>query len=142
VLLRFEDTGEEVPVKIVWARPVSGRGREVSVVGDDKKELAMVGALAKLDASSRRIATEELDRRYLIPRITRVLRIRATFGNRYWHVQTDRGVRRFLMKDPVKDAVWVTRDRLMIRDTLGNRFEIESLSGLDARSRCEIDGTM
>ena len=133
------DDAEEKPVKLVWARPITGHGQEISIVGEDKKEICLLKSLDGLDPHSRRIAEEELERRYLVPRITRVIGTKPSYGNRYWHVETDRGQRHFVMKDPSKNVVWVTHDRLIIRDTLGNRYQIESLSRLDAHSRAEVE---
>jgi len=130
---------DEVPVRLVWARPISGRGGEVSVLGEGKKELLMLDSLDALDPESRRIAEEELEGSYLIPKITTVLKTEANFGNRYWQVDTDRGRRMFLMKDPNINVTWISEDHLVIRDTLGNRYEIESLSALDEASRAWID---
>jgi hypothetical protein len=139
VYARLSGEDREVPVKLVWARPVSGKGQEVSVLGTDKKELFLLKSLEGLDPASRRVAEEELDQRYLVPRIRKVLSTYTNFGARYWHVETDRGDLRFVMKDPSKNVTWVTADRMILRDTLGNRYEIESYAGLDARSRSEID---
>lgn len=138
-VLAGTDDGKEQPVKIVWARPITGRGREVSVLSMDNKEIAMLDSLDQLDAASRQIAEKELEDRYLVPRITRVNEAEANYGNRYWNVETDRGPRRFLMKDPNANVTWITDDRLIIRDTLGNRYEIESFSALDAKSRAQVD---
>ena len=127
------------PVKLVWARPISGKGREVSVVDDNKKEVAMLDGLHVLEPASRRIAEEELDRRYLVPRVKRVVRTRANFGNRYWDVETDRGRRNFVMKHPSVNVTWLTDDHLIVRDALGNRYEIESLSALDSASQAFVN---
>jgi len=138
VFASFDGSGEEKPVKLVWARPVSGKGEEVSIVGKDKTELMMLKNLDCLDATSRKIAEEELAARYLVPKITRVIRTHPSFGNRYWAVETNLGWRSFVMKDPTKNASWLSQDRVIIRDTLGNRYEIESVSKLDVRSRAEV----
>lgn len=138
VLLSLGDADEEMPVRIVWARPVSGRGGEVCFLDDKKREVLMLQGLDGLDGESREIAEAELERRYLIPKITRVVRTAAHFGSRYWDVETDRGRRRFAMKDPTKNAVWLTDDHLILRDTLGNRYEIPTFSGLDAASRAQV----
>lgn len=138
IFARFADNDEEKPVKLVWVRPISGRGREVSIITQDKKEILMLKSLDELDPDSRKIAEQELAQRYLVPRITRVLKTRVTFGNRYWNVQTDRGPRAFAMKDPHKNVIRVTEDRLILRDTLGNRYEIKSLSNLDGKSQAEV----
>ena len=127
------------PVKIVWTRPVTGRGSQISIFGMDKKELAMIDSLDELPPASRQIAQEELDRRYLVPRITSVVKTEANFGNLYWEVETNHGPRRFLMKDPAANLIWVTDDSVMLKDTLGNRYEIESFMALDARSHSDSE---
>ena len=43
------------------------------------------------------------------------------------------------MNDPAGNIVWLTDDRLIIRDAVGNRYEIESLSDLDPKSRAEVE---
>ena len=139
VLLRFADEEATCPVRLVWARPISARGREVGFLDEKKNEVATVESLDQLDAESRRVAEEELALRYLVPRITRVLRTRANFGVRYWHVVTDRGERRFTLKNASKNATWVGPDHLVLRDTLGCRYEIPALSALDLKSRREVE---
>ena len=135
VLLRFAGDGKGTPVTVVWARPISARGREVSLLDEKQREVLMLDGLHELDRESRAIAAEALERRYLIPEITRVLRAEAHFGNRFWEVETTHGARRFAMRDPNKNVTWVTEDHLVLRDVLGNCYEIPALSALDARSR-------
>jgi len=141
VLIRLEN-GEEKPVKLVWVRPVTGRGQEISAIGMDKAEVMMLASIDELDPSSKRIAEEELTRRYLVPDITKVNRAEANFGNRYQHVETDHGPRSFLMKDPAANIIWVTDDNLVIRDTLGNRYQVKSFSALDAQSRALMENVI
>jgi hypothetical protein len=139
VFLKFDGDGEEKAVKLVWPRPVSAQGREISFVDDKKKEVVLIKDLAALDADSRRIAEEELERRYLTARIKRVIEATAQFGTRSWKVETDRGVRNFAVKSVNKDVTWVTDDHILIRDTLGYRYEIASLTALDEHSQEEVD---
>jgi len=139
LLAKLQGSDEELPAKIVWARPVSGRGREVSVLGRDNREIAYLQDLSELDDQSLEVAQAELARRYLVPRITKVTRADANYGNRYWRVETDRGTRTFLMKDPAANMIRLTADRLILRDALGNRYEIESLASLDEASRAFIE---
>ena len=131
--------GEWMPVTLVWARPVSGRGEEVCILDKERKELAMLPNIDALDEDSRGIATEELAKRYLMPKIKRVPLTTAHFGSRYWEVETNCGLRRFMIKDPNSSVIWVTADHMIIKDTMGNRYEIESLSGLDDWSRSQVD---
>ena len=140
VLARTAGQDEEVPVRIVWARPLTGRDSGVCILHATKKtEVALLQSLDDLDAASRGIAEEELASRYFLPKITHVLHTRARFGNRYWHVETDRGPKRFLMKSPETNATWVTEDRCILKDTLGNCYEIESFGKLDPESRAKAE---
>jgi hypothetical protein len=133
------DGADPIPVRIVWARPITGRGGDIGVMNDKKVCVAMLPGLDAFPADSRTIAQEELDRRYLIARITTVHQTRVEFGNRYWDVDSDRGRRRFLLREPSKNVTRVAPDQVMIRDTLGNRYVIEALGKLDAHSREEAE---
>ena len=140
VVLRRDGADEDVPVRILWARPATGRGAHVSIVDAKKKtEVALLRDLDRLDAESRALAEEELATRYLLPKITRVYRTDVHYGNRYWHVETDRGPRRFLVKSPETDVLWVHEDRCILRDALGGCYEIESRQALDAASRAQAE---
>jgi hypothetical protein len=132
------DDGEEVPVRVVWARPLSGQGERVSLLTEDKEEVAMVQGLEELDEASRAIAERALHERYLMARITQVHSTDPHFGNRYFDVETDRGPVKFILKDPNRNVTRVTHDHLILRDTQGNRYEIPSLAALDAKSRAEV----
>jgi hypothetical protein len=129
---------ERVPVRVVWARPLSGQGHYVSLVTEDKEELAMVAGLDELDEDSRAVAERALHERYLMSRITRVHSTDPHFGNRYFDVETDRGPVKFILKDPNRNVTRITEDHLILRDTQGNRYEITALSELDARSQTEV----
>jgi hypothetical protein len=139
VYLRSGDGGEEKLVRLFWARPISGQGEEIAVVNEKKEEILMIGGLDALEGESRVIVAEELEKRYLIPKVVRVLGAHPRFGSYYGEVITDHGRRRFVMKDPGKNITWITDDHLILRDTLGNRFAIESLKALDLRSRQEME---
>ena len=139
VLMSRGNSAEGTPVKLVWARPITGRGGTISVLDGKKNELALLENQDALDPDSRKVAEEELTKRYLVPRITRVIKTMANFGIRYWHVETDRGERRLALKNASKNAFWVSEDHLMLRDTMGCLYEIGSFSALDARSRSEVE---
>ncbi len=139
VFIKYTDSEKEIPVKIVWSRPVSGRGQELSILDEKGKELEMLTGVSVLEEQCAVIASEELEKRYLIPIITQVRKARTCSGNRYMEVETDRGPKTILIKDPNSNVIWFTNDRLMIRDTLGNRFEIVSLAKLSESSQKEID---
>ena len=137
--LRFEDADRETPVKVKLARPLSGRNNEISFIDTKKKEVAMVKGLTDLDPASREVASEALDLNYLITRITRVDRTRSHFGTRFWEVETDRGARHFAMKDPSHSVSHFDDGRMVLWDTMGNCYEIESFERLDEHSQKQVE---
>jgi hypothetical protein len=140
-ILYYAGDGEEgIPVRVSWARPLTDRGGEVAILHATKKqEITTLGDFKHLDSDSQEIVAEELERRYFLPKITKVMRTTATFGNRYWDVETDCGEREFLVKSPETDVTWITEDRCVLKDALGNCYEIESLEALDRTSRANAD---
>jgi hypothetical protein len=100
-----------------------------------KREVCTLPGLHALDESSRRVAEDELAERYLIAAVTRVRSVRIEFGRRYFDVETDRGARTFLLTDPNRHALSLPPDRLLLRDSMGNRYEVASVGALDGRSR-------
>jgi len=139
IFIKPADGSEDKPVRLVWARPISGREAEIAVLDEKKKEILMLPGLMALDPESQRVVREELDRRYLVPKIELIHHTRPMYGSYYWDVTTDRGRRRFAMKDPSRNILWDSADRLVIRDTLGNRWQIDSLARLDPHSRIQVD---
>jgi hypothetical protein len=131
--------GGSIPVRAVWARPLSGRGGEVSLLDKNGREVALVADLDSLEERSRAALVQSLQARYLIPRIVRILGLRAHLGVLLWTVDTDIGPRRFTTKDPETHVTRVGTDTLIIRDVTGNSYEIQSLTALDKVSRYRAD---
>jgi hypothetical protein len=129
------DGAEPVAVRIVYACPMTEPGRNIGVLNEKGEAAAFVADLADLDPDSRRVAEQALGQRYFLPRITRVISANVAFGQRTIVVETDRGVRAFALKNVNRNVQRLDDDRLIIRDTCGNRYEIQSLGALDAASR-------
>ncbi len=133
--------GEAVAVRVVWARPLSGRGDgPVSVMLEDKKrEVGYFPDLSILSGESRQVAEEELSRSLFLPKITAVYSVRPRFGNYYWDVETDAGRRRFLMSSPENNTFRPGPDVIVLKDVAGNCFEVASVSGLSKASLSEMN---
>jgi hypothetical protein len=130
--------GHEKPVRVVpvWARPISGRGGEISLLDEKKKEVAFFGSIREAeDAATRAILEEELGERYLIPVIRSIQFIHNASAMRLFDLDTDRGRRKVMIKDPNRDVFSFGEDGMLLRDTLGNRYEIKSVGALDKSSR-------
>lgn len=139
-VLYQDGAAEPVAVKVVWARPLSGRGGPVSLMlAGKKKEVAYFPSVDLLSGDSRRIALEELAGSMILPRITAIARVWPRFGNYYWDVETDMGRRKFLLSAPENNSIRPAPDHIVVRDVSGNCYEINPVSGLDAGSLRELD---
>ncbi len=72
----------------------------------------------------------------MVPRITRLLMVDEKFGALTWSVETDRGTITFQIRNRNSDIkrLWGT-NRIIIRDTNDNRYEIPDQNALDAHSK-------
>ena len=137
----FAEIGERKPVevKLLYARPVSDRSKQISVLTrKGKEEIAWIESLDELDRESQEVAREALNARYQISRIEAVKHSFVNHGHRYLKVETNRGFRYFNLKEPGKNVTWLSDDIVVIRDSMGNRYEV-TLSKLDAESRGKLE---
>jgi len=138
------DGGNPVEVRLVYARPVSARESEISILdADSKDEVAWLDSIddERLSPESREIAVTSLGERYRINRIESVEGSFVSHGHRRLKVETNRGFRFFNLKEPGKNVTRIGEDgdRVVIRDSMGNRYEIESVKALDAESRDRLE---
>jgi len=129
-------------VKLYQAAPLSRPNRYISFQSGKSEEILMIENLADMTDESRIVAEEELARRYLTARVLRVAEIRTEFGITYWHVDTDKGERDFVIQSMAESCLWLSDDHLLLTDSDGNRFEIESRARLDTASRAAIDSIL
>lgn len=131
----------EHPVTIALVRLSRGFNSEIAILNQER-EIAMLDGLDELDHSSQQLAIEEIQKKYLIPEILRILKTEVFLGNRYIHTETDYGSRCFIIKNPCVSIRMVPPDGMFIRDTIGNLYRISTLSILDKHSRKELDKVM
>jgi hypothetical protein len=135
--LRLTIEGEKsfLTVKPVWASPISFPGKYLAFLDGKDQEIVTLEDTSLLDKESRLATEQELDKRYLTSAIVRIANAKVEFGATYWHVITHRGEKDFVTQSLQENAVWMTDNHLLLIDVDGNRFEIQDIAGLDARSR-------
>ena len=140
VLYQDEENPDPVAVRVVWARPLSGRGGPVSVMlAGKKREIAYYPDLEAIPEDSRAIAAEELAGSLILPRITAIFSITPRFGSYYWDVDTDMGKKTFLLTSPENNSIRPSPDVIVIKDVAGNCYEINPVSALNRSSLGELD---
>ena len=135
--LRMTVAGEQsvLRVTVLRAFPLSDPDRYLSMRDGGGQEVGVLRDPAALPAEAQALLAEELERRYVIPVITRVLEARERFGIVDWRVQTDRGERAFTTRNLRDAQVSPAPGRFVISDVDGNRYDIPDLEALDATSR-------
>jgi hypothetical protein len=121
-------------ISVLKAFPLSASTSYIALIDQEDKEIGMIEELHLLPDESRRVLEEELSRRYVIPKIIRVLEVDEIFGMPIWRVVTDRGVRTIELKSR-NDAKLLPSGRVIIKDMDGNRYEIPNFWEMDSRSR-------
>ncbi len=103
---------------------------------DHDQELGMIANVQELDARSQETVLKELDLFYFVPAIRRIVQIREEFGFLYWSVETDRGVKEFVMRDsPIGSVRKVSEGRYLIIDINQTRYEVPDLGTLEPHSQ-------
>ena len=138
---RSAESGDEVAVTVRYLRPLTSRA-EIVLLDDKGHEVVTMMTTDGLPAEQRRVLEDALRDRYHLVTITRVVEVDVLFGTRYWTVETDRGPRRFALREPGKNVTWLGDRHLVLRDTAGNRYEILDTDALDGRSRRWIFGSL
>jgi len=122
-------------VAVLRVLPLSQPQRFLSVRDGAMKEVGILVDPEELDAESRRLVAEELERRYLVPAIRRVLAVKERFGTVEWEVETDRGPCTFTVRNP-RESVWQpSPGRYLLTDVDGNRYDVRDLTALDPGSQ-------
>ena len=98
------------------------------------KDIGLLHDPDLLDAESRRTVDEELEKRYFVPVVERVLSVKEEYGTVYWTVETDRGEKEIVVRNLRDNLQELSSSRIIITDVDGNRFEFPDINKLDGRS--------
>ena len=98
------------------------------------KELGIIKNLADLSERNRRLVEEELEIRYFVPQITKIISLKDEYGSVYMTVVTTAGEKKIVVPNQTSNFIRLTQDRVLLLDVDGNRFEIPSLARLDKKS--------
>ena len=116
--------------------PITKTDMYITLLDDEEREVAFVRDLEELDPLSRTALEECFREYYMIPHITRLWESEEKFGSLKWRVETDRGEVEFRIQNRHSDIkrLWGT-NRVIIRDSNDNRYEIRDVEQMDAHSR-------
>lgn len=137
--MTVDDQRTYLKVSVFQAAPLSRPGQFLSFIDGKGEEITMVPSLDTLTPENRRVAEDELKRRYLTAKVAAITGLKQEFGVTYWQVSTDRGERDFVVQSLSESCLWLSESHLLIVDVDGNRFEIADRFALDSTSRAWLE---
>ena len=117
----------------------SSNGRKfITLLDENGAEQAVIRDLDTLPTEQRKIIEDCLAEYYLIPHIVKIYNTTEKFGLITLDTETDRGPARIEIRNLLYGFKQVG-NRLLLRDSNDNRYEIPDLTRLDSRSRHLLD---
>ena len=136
VALEDGTTFENVEPRCLF--PSSNGRKFITLLDENGAEQAVIRDLDALPAEQRRIIEGCLAEYYLIPRIVKIYNTTEKFGLITLDTETDRGPARIEIRNLLYGFKQVG-NRLLLRDSNDNRYEVPDLTRLDAKSRHLLD---
>ena len=136
--LTLRDDRSWSKVSVARAFPLSDPDHFLGFLDGDGKDIGLLHDPGQLDTESRQIVEEELEKRYFVPVVERVLTVKEEFGTIYWTVETDRGKKEIIVRNLRDSLQELSASRVIITDVDGNRFEFADVSKLDSKSQSVI----
>lgn len=113
--------------------PSSDGRKFITLLDENGVEQAVIRDLDTLPKEQREIVEACLAEYYLIPRITKILSATEKFGLITLETETDRGPARIEIRNLLYGFKQVG-NRLLLRDSNDNRYEVPDLTKLDSKS--------
>jgi len=129
-----QDDGEWVEVVLALLFPLSDPTHWISLCNTEGKEIGVLKTMKGLLHDSLIAVKQELDRRYIVPKIERITACLEHHDIYEWIIETDRGRLTFFMRNAYENIQRPIPNRVIMIDIEGNRYDIEDLSALDAES--------
>ena len=115
--------------------PRSGGNKYVALLDSEGNQVAVIRNADNLIPESKAVLCGALEEYYMIPRITRFLKMTEKFKIWMWTAQTDKGVITFEIRNHLASVKPLYDGRVLIRDANDNRYEIPDYRTLDKKSR-------
>ena len=133
--LTIEDDRSYLRVAVLRAFPLSDPSRYLSVRDGQGKEIGLIAQPEALGADDRALIERELERRYLVPAVARIVNARERFGTVEWTMETDRGQVHFTTRNLRENVQRPAPRRIILNDVDGNRYDIRDVDRLSRASQ-------
>ncbi len=115
--------------------PITGLTKYIALMDSEGNEIAVIRDINDLMPESREVVENCLREYYMIPRITKFIKMSEKFKIWMWTVETDKGICIFEIRNHLTAIKPLYDGRVLIKDANDNRYEIPDVNVLDKRSK-------
>ena len=115
--------------------PITGLTKYIALMDSEGNEIAVIRDINDLMPESREVVENCLREYYMIPRITKFIKMSERFKIWMWTAETDKGVCTFEIRNHLTAIKPLYDGRVLIKDANDNRYEIPNLLELDKKSQ-------
>lgn len=106
---------------------------------DRNTEMGIIEDIAIFSEEQKKLINHELERRYFVPEIIKVVNVKEEFGHTYWETKTNYGDRNFTTFDMSSSLVRIDSNSVMLIDVDGSRYLIPNLKKADDKAMKILD---
>lgn len=121
-------------VGLYRAFPFSHKDLYISVKDEEENEIGIIEDLNSFDDHTYELFREELDRRYFLPEILKIISLKDEFNYFHFKVTTNLGDREFNAKKVNSNFISLNDNSILIVDVDGNRYKVNDYTNLDRKS--------
>ena len=115
--------------------PITGLTKYIALMDSEGNEIAVIRDINDLMPESREVVENCLREYYMIPRITKFIKMSERFKIWMWTAETDKGVCTFEIRNHLTAIKPLYDGRVLIKDANDNRYEIPDVNLLDKHSK-------
>ena len=114
--------------------PITGLTKYIALLDKDGNEIAVIRNIDDLLPESKKVVQNCLTEYYMIPRITKFIKMSEKFKIWMWTAETDKGICTFEIRNHITAIKPLYDGRVLIKDANDNRYEIPNVNDLDKKS--------
>ena len=114
--------------------PITGLTRYIALLDNEGNEIAVIRNIDDLLPESKKVVQNCLTEYYMIPRITKFIKMSEKFKIWIWTAETDKGICTFEIRNHITAIKPLYDGRVLIKDANDNRYEIPDINKLDKKS--------
>ncbi len=115
--------------------PITGLTKYIALMDSEGNEIAVIRDINDLMPESREVVDNCLREYYMIPRITKFIKMSEKFKIWMWTAETDKGICTFEIRNHLTAIKPLYDGRVLIKDANDNRYEIPNVNVLDKHSK-------